>query len=260
MREQKAGTLVSRTAPWGRGAGWIADGFRLVAADWLAWLLVSIILLVTSSVLQFLPVIGTIAVFLLMPVFLGGLMLSIDANHEGKPLEVAGLFEAFHGPATGELIKVGLATLLLNMLVALLTLAFVVAFAGLDFLTRLAQTEAMLAAGMELTFGIGLLLALLVYVALLLPVTMLVWFAPALIVLEHETAGSAMRHSLIGCLRNFGPYLVYGLVGLLVFPLIAILTLGLGILFLVPVGIASIHAAYRDIFHRVVPGQAHPAR
>lgn len=251
MMEQKTGTLASRTAPWGRGAAWIADGFRAFAADWGVWLVITVVLISISTVLQFVPLVGAIAVFLLMPIFLGGLMRSVDAHRRGKPLEVAGLFAAFHGPATGELVKVGLVSLLLNLLALVFTIAFVLVFAGADFLTRLAQSEDMLAAGAELTFGIGLLIGLLIYVALLIPITMLVWFAPALIALEGESANSAMRHSFVGCLRNFGPYLVYGLVGLLLFPLLAIMTLGVGILVLVPVGIASIHAAYQDIFHRL---------
>lgn len=251
MMEEKTGTLASRTAPWGRGAGWITDGFRMVAADWGVWLLITVVLIAISIVLQFVPLIGTVAVFLLMPIFMGGLMLSIHAHLQGKSLEVGGLFAAFHGRATGELVKVGLVSLLLNLLALALTIFFIVIFAGADFLTRLAQSEDMLAAGAELTFSLGLLTGLLIYVGLVIPVTMLVWFAPALIVLENESAGSAMRHSFVGCLRNFGPYLVYGLVGLLLFPLLAIMTLGLGILVLVPVGIASIHAAYQDIFHRL---------
>lgn len=251
MMEQKAGTLVSRAAPWGRGAGWITDGFRIFAADWGVWLVITLVLIAISAVLQFVPLVGSIAVFVLMPIFLGGLMLSVDGHRRGKPLEVAGLFAAFHGRATGELAKVGMASLLLNLFALVLTVVFVALFAGADFLTRLARSEDMLAAGAELTFGIGLLIGLLIYVSLLMPITMLVWFAPALIVLEGEAAGSAMRHSFVGCLRNFGPYLVYGLVGLLLFPLLAIMTLGLGILVLVPVGIASIHAAYQDIFHRL---------
>lgn len=244
------GRLASRAAPWGRGAGWIADGFRLFRADIGTWLLVAVTLMVVSTVLPLVPVLGTIALFLVSPILMGGLMLAIRDRQQGRPFVFSGLFRGFEGEMAGRLASVGAVSLLLNLLAVVVTLAFVMFFSGADFLTRLAQSEDMLAAGMELTLGIGLLIGLLVYLALLVPITMLVWFAPALVVLENEPAGSAMRHSFVGCLRNFGPYLVYGLVGLLLFPLIAIFTLGLGILVLVPVGLASIHVAYQDIFHR----------
>lgn len=246
-----ARVLVSRTAPVARGAGWVVDGFRLFSRDWLAWLVVSLLLTVASLLLQAaLPLLGTILVFLLSPVVVGGLMLALRDGVDGRPLLIGDLFRAFSGAATGSLLTIGLVSFLLNLVAAAVAVVVVVVFAGAGFLTSLAQSEDMLAAAMALTFSLGLLIGLLVYVALLLPVTMLVWFAPALVVLEGEQAFAAMRHSFMGCLRNMLPYLVYGLVGLLVFPLLLALTLGLGVLVLLPVGLASIHAAYRDIFLR----------
>ena len=50
-----------------------------------------------------------------------------------------------------------------------------------------------------------------------------------------------------GCLKNFVPFLLYGVV-LLVLCFVAAIPLGLGFLVLGPVAIASIYAGYRDIF------------
>ena len=50
-----------------------------------------------------------------------------------------------------------------------------------------------------------------------------------------------------GCLRNFMPFLTYGVV-LLVAALVASIPLGLGWLILGPVMAASIYTAYRDIY------------
>ena len=249
---EKGGVLASRTAPAARGVGWITDGFRHFRADWGAWLLASILLTLITTILQVLvPVLGTVAVFLLTPVFLGGLMLGLARRETGQPFETADLFRAFQGHHGGQLVLVGVVSLVLNIVALAATLAFVLVFAGAGFLTALAQSEDMLAAATALTFSISLLLGLLVYVALLIPITMLVWFAPALVVLENESAFAAMKHSFVGCLRNFLPYLVYGLVGLVVFPLLIVFTLGLGVFVLMPVGLASIYSAHKDIFHRV---------
>lgn len=244
------GSLAARVAPPSRGVGWLADGFRLFVADWEAWLVI-VVLSLLGSVLQFLlPLIGTVVVFLCTPVFVGGLMLGLDGTRSGGRLQVGDLFRAFGGPHFRPLMRIGLTWLALVVLSLLALAIFVVLFADLEFLTQHAQSEDMLRAGREFTYSIGLLVGVLLFVALMLPITMLVWFAPALVVLEGESAGAAMKHSFVGCLRNFWPYTAYGLVGLLVFPLLVLCTFGLGLLVLLPVGLASIYVAYRDIFHR----------
>jgi uncharacterized membrane protein len=61
------------------------------------------------------------------------------------------------------------------------------------------------------------------------------------------TPVEAMKASFAGCLRNVVPFLVYGVIGLLL-AIVASIPLGLGWLVLVPVAIASIYASYCDIF------------
>jgi uncharacterized membrane protein len=58
-----------------------------------------------------------------------------------------------------------------------------------------------------------------------------------------------MRSSFQGCLRNFMPFLIYGVVSLLL-GILAIIPFGLGILILGPVMWGSMYAGYRDIFVR----------
>jgi len=269
----RSGTLASRTAPWARGAGWLMDGVRAFAADRAVWTGIGVILLAGSLLLQVaLPVLGTVIVFLLSPLLVGGLMLALAERGSGRALQWRDLLRAFSGSPVGALVAIGAVSLLLNVLALLFMLAFVNRVAGLETLTQLAQNADMLRSAMDLTYALGLLVGLLVYVGLLVPITMLVWFAPALVVLEGEGALAAMKHSFIGCARNLGPYLVYGLVGLLLLPLLLVLpvvvvavtgspslwpvllaslaSMLLAFLVAVPVGLASIHSAYRDIFHR----------
>ena len=93
------------------------------------------------------------------------------------------------------------------------------------------------------------LLAGLIALALMLPLFMAMWFAPALVVFNERGVLEAMKESFRGCLRNIVPFLVYGLAGL-VLSILASIPLALGWLVLGPVLVASIYAAYRDIFFR----------
>jgi uncharacterized membrane protein len=45
---------------------------------------------------------------------------------------------------------------------------------------------------------------------------MLNWFAPALVAIQGATAVQAMKLSFFSCLRNWVPFLVYGLIGIAV--------------------------------------------
>jgi uncharacterized membrane protein len=76
---------------------------------------------------------------------------------------------------------------------------------------------------------------------------MAVWFAPALVLFHDKGAVDAMKESFSGCLRNIVPFLVYGVV-LLVLGLIASIPLGLGWLVLGPVLCTSFYASYKDIY------------
>jgi uncharacterized membrane protein len=79
------------------------------------------------------------------------------------------------------------------------------------------------------------------------PLYMATWFAPALIVSHDLAPAAALKASFYACLKNWLPFLVYGVV-LLVLGLAAAIPLGLGYLVLVPVLVASVYTSYRDIF------------
>jgi len=95
--------------------------------------------------------------------------------------------------------------------------------------------------------GLTFLLAMLVMLGLSIPVYMAIWFAPALVVLNNLKPVAALQASFFACLKNFIPFLVYGVIGL-VLGVIAGIPLMLGFLVLGPVFLASIYTAYRDIF------------
>ena len=91
------------------------------------------------------------------------------------------------------------------------------------------------------------ILAMLVVLALAIPIYMALWFAPALVVFHHLTPVEAMKTSFAACLKNIVPFLLYSVI-LLLLAMVASIPFGLGWLVLLPVIVASIYTAYRDIF------------
>jgi len=79
------------------------------------------------------------------------------------------------------------------------------------------------------------------------PLAMAVWLAPPLVVFQEISAYEAIRISLLVALRNFPPFLVYGVL-VLGASILASLPLLLGWLVWLPVLYASLYAAYRDLF------------
>ena len=96
-------------------------------------------------------------------------------------------------------------------------------------------------------FGLTFALAFLVVLALSIPLYMALWFAPTLVALHQLKPMDALKESFFACLRNIIPFLLYGVI-VLVLTFIAAIPFGLGFLLLVPVVIASIYTAYKDIF------------
>jgi hypothetical protein len=171
------------------------------------------------------------------------MVVGCDALRRGQPLEFAHLFAGF-SRNSGQLLLLG-ALYLVGALVALM-IAFVptIGLVGGMAAMGVGDPDALLG-----SLGLPLLIGVLLWIALLLPVVMAIWFAPALIILNDLPAVEAIKASFRACLRNIVPFLVYSVVGLLL-AVLATLPLLLGWLVLAPVLITSTYCAYRDIFYR----------
>lgn len=230
--------MGGRAVEAGRGWTWIADGFALFKKAPGMWIALVIVLFVILVVLAFIPLLGAVATFLLMPLFLGGLMLGCRALQGGGELELGHLFAGFK-EHTGNLIVLG-ALSIGGWIIVMLP---VIAIVGAGAIFGMMRGDAAGAAAM----GGSFVLAWLVAMALSIPIYMALWFAPALVVLRGLAPVAAVKESFFGCLKNVVPFLIYGIV-LLVLGIVAAIPLGLGWLVLGPVAIASIYVAYRDIF------------
>lgn len=224
--------------PAGRGAGWWSSGWELFREAPGLWIGICLAYFVFTIVIGMIPVIGIVG-SILYPVIFGGLMLGCRSLARGDGLRFGHLFAGFEKnfgalALAGLLYIVGIVVVMVGVFVVVGGLAYAAATNG----------------GGEPGIGMAattMVLAVLVGMALSIPLMMAIWFAPPLIALNDLGAVAAMKLSFRGCLRNFVPFLVYGLVGF-VLAIVATIPLGLGWLVLVPTMICSMYASYREIF------------
>ena len=232
-----------RRRPAGHGATWVSEGWRLFMRAPLAWVLVTVVFVVLWIVVSLVPLIGWIVDNVLLPVLLGGLMLGCQRIERGETFSVSDLFSGFSRRA-GPLLLLGLLYLLASVLLLLVGLVFFGAAMMPYFLHGVGVSSSAPPPIPDLRL---FLLAMLVMLALAIPLYMAIWFAPALVVFHEVGPAAAMRASFVGCLRNFVPFLVYGVVTFLL-AMVASLPLMLGWLAFLPVLWASAYAGYRDIY------------
>ena len=233
--------------PAGRGADWWGSAWRLFAAAPAIWIVITILYVAIMLLLSLVPLVGQIAVSLLHPVFAGGIVLGCREQDRGGALSVQHLFAGFN-EKFGPLVIVALIYLAGWFVVGCFTVALAFATLGGGVLTALASGDPMQAGAVLLgTVGLTALLVLLVGLLFAIPLLMAFWFAPALIVLRGDEPVAAIKASFRACLRNVPPFLIYGLLGLL-FLVLACIPLFLGLVVLIPVGIATIYTSYKDIF------------
>ncbi len=232
----------------GRGWGWIADGFGLFKLDPWIWILNSLILLVILFLLGLLPFLGSIASQILYPIFLGGLMLGCYALNTGDRLKVEHLFAGFKSNA-GSLAAVGGLYILGSLAIGIVVMLLVFLLGGRDIFGLISAVESGAQLNPQEATQLAYLgiIAVLIGLALIVPLLMATWFAPALVVFHSLGAVEAMKLSFQGCLLNIAPFLIYGLIAV-VLMFLAILPILLGLLVLIPTLIASTYIGYKDIF------------
>lgn len=228
----------ARAVDAGQGWAWIAKGFELFKKQPGIWIVIVVLLFVILMVLAFIPLLGALATFLLMPVFTGGLMLGCRSLARDGTLEINHLFAGFN-TQTGNLLVLGAISIGAWIVIMLPVLAIV----GVGAFMGASHGGAAGIGGM----GVSFLLAFLIVFALSIVIYMALWFAPALVVLRGTAPVAAIKLSFNACLKNIVPFLIYGIV-VMVLGIVATIPIGLGWLVLGPVLGASVYTAYQDIF------------
>jgi len=266
---QDRGTFIKdgQVVPASRGWDWWRRGFAIFrAAPWM-WALIVLVLagvfvlvvavagalsaaIVRSPAGVFLLVLLAVIVMnIVYPIISGGLMLAARAADEGDKPTVAHVFAGF-SQAGGTLAAVGV----------LLLVGYIVIAAIQFMLFGIGFSKGM--AGNPATMMQQSVLASLVSLALSVPLAMAFWFASSLVVFNGLSAIDAIRASFLGCLKNVVPLLIYGLVGLalgivlaLVLGALIFATRGLAAILMfvlafaiLPIILGTIYAGYRDIY------------
>ena len=232
----------ARTVEPGRGLAWWSEAWALFMRSALLWVALGVILIFGFALIGMVPLLGSIATALLMPVFAGGWMLAARKVQDGGTLEVADLFSAFKGEQLTSLIVLG-ALFAGATLVAFLVAGVFGAGAAFGLFTGGMRHSA---GGMMAGMGAGAL-ALLVFFAFLLLATAALWFAPALVVFRKMAPLDAVKASFAAVISNWLPFLVYGVIQLLL-SIVASIPFALGWIVLVPVMLLTAFVSYRDVF------------
>lgn len=222
----------------GQGSAWWSGGWGLFREATGLWIGIGVVFIVLMMLLNLIPIIGAFASYILAPVISGGLMLGCRNLETGEGLSFGHLFAGFQ-KNFGQLALVGL----------LYMVGIVVIGLGVFVLVLGGGLGAAMVGG---SMGGGaafstMILAILIGAGLGIPLAMAMWFAPALVMLDDLAAVPAMKLSFQGSLRNILPFLIYGIVGI-VLAIVATIPIGLGWLVLLPTMICSTYVSYQEIF------------
>jgi uncharacterized membrane protein len=238
----QAGDFIpeGRRVPAGNAIGWLAGGwelFKQAPGIWIGMIIIWSVIFTVLLMLSAIPAVTLLAYpvcYMLAPVLMGGFMLGCRALDDGDELTVGYLFAGFSNHF-GNLLLVGLLYLVGAIAIGFLMMVLI----GGSFMTAFAGGQ---------VSPWAVLLPVLLGAALSIPLAMAVWYAPALVVLNEVAPFEAMKASFFTSIRNFVPFLLYGLV-VFVLAIVATLPIMLGWLVLAPVLVASVYASYRDMFY-----------
>ena len=230
------------TVASGRGSAWLTEGFSYFKKSAGIWIGACFILLILSAASSVIPFMGLVFQ-LFLPVVFAGLILGCEEIDNGGDLNIKHMIAGFNNNL-GSLILLGVLYTFGQVLILIaMAILLVITIDGSELITRLMDKDIQVITENYLTLLIIILVGLMLYV----PLLMAFWFGPTLIILEEQGAVVAMKNSFKGCLVNVIPFLIYGVVGM-VLCILATIPLMLGWFILTPMIIASLYIAYKDIF------------
>ncbi|MDF2447391.1 MAG: hypothetical protein K0S46_2627 [Moraxellaceae bacterium] len=250
IRESVAETrfgLPAATVDAGRGSTWIGEGWALFKAAPLMWIVAMLVLFGIQMLLGIVPVLGSIASLLIGPMFMVGVLAFGHAIAEGGEADLGNLFVGFKDKV-GSLVLVAVLYFALIMAVIVICVIAAVVLLGGSQLLSAASPEAAMGQIIAGAGGLAFLGIFLLMFGLLVLVAASYWFAPGLVFYANLGAWDAMKASFSACLRNWLPFLVYGILAFLVM-IGGLLALVIGFFVVaMPLLMASYYTSFRDIF------------
>ena len=221
--------LQPRTVSWRNALRWYEDALRLVKRAPFTWAMLAVLTLAAELLLQVVPDFGPMLAKLVVPLVACGMLYAAEAIDRGGTPTVGCAFTAF--TAAPAAIATIIATSLLSF-AAEEAAGWWIADANL--LAVDANDDLTMAAIMGI-YAIGILASL--------PLT----FVPFHLLFERVAPGAAIVASWRGFIGNTAPLLVYAAASLVLLGF-GIATMGLGLVFALPLWAASSYAAWKDIF------------
>ena len=257
----RATDIVFTRHPARRGFAWLAQSWAMFSRARLPWLVLISIYYAILLAVNLVPIVGQLTWPLLKPVFAVGLLAAAWAQERGGTPAPADLFKGFRANVRA-LLPLGV-VFIAGVALAALSTSIVDGgqFLGLVSGEAAPSLESLSSARLQAGLLFGALVAL--------PVTLALWFAPALIVFQDAGPAAALGASLRAALANWRPLTVYAC-GVLAFgvllPLVAgqillmllpsettlavvrFLLLAYGLMFAATLHVSD-YVSYRDVFH-----------
>lgn len=229
----------------GSGIEWITQAWSIFMARPLLWVVTGIVYLAVFMVLGALggiPVLGflfTVIMGVVTPMFMAGFCYIAHNIEYEQETGIGDLFVAFQDKLLDFIVLwfwQFLLTILLGFVMAFVMV--IVAFGvGVSFGSLMSSDS---------VSGFIVILMVLIALALVVPLIMMAYFAPILILFHDLKAWAAMKLSFKACLRNMIPFLIYGIIALLML-FIGSIPVGLGLLVVFPLLAISIYTSYKQI-------------
>ena len=231
--------VEAHSNPVSHGWHWLHGAFIIFTRKPGLWMGIMLIWFLITLLVSMVPV-GSLILYVISPVLAGGILLASHEAYCDRPFDLVYLFKGFRLRNTDQLFIVGLIYLGLSLLafIPCLLLGGALLFSFDENIDPSTLDPEMMG-----TMLIGVLLTL----AIILPILMMYWFAPALVVFQQMKAWEAMKASFTGCLRNILPLTWYSLI-VMVLMIVAVIPMGLGMLVLMPVLLISSYVSYRDVY------------
>lgn len=241
----------SRRVPASHGWLWLKRGWQIFRTSPVIWVVLILAYLLLMAILLEVPVIGVFLMIILSPLFSAGYLVGARAIDRGDELEISHLFAGFQKNAP-QLVTLGGIYMVATMFILVLMNAV-----GGDAVLQVPPGDKLTAEQIELLRAAmpRILSALLLALALSVPLLMLVWYAPALIIFDKLPTLLALKASFIASWRNIAAFAVLSL-AMTGLTFIAAIPFGLGFIVLVPVFIAASYASYMDVFDRQAKPQS----
>ncbi len=229
--------LAVAVRPAAAGKQWIGSAWGLFAGQVGTWLVLVIILFAVTVLAAFVPL-GSLAMNVVSPVFIGGMMIGAHQQARGGRAEIGHLLAGFSQRFV-DLLLLGLIQILATLVVGLVGAIGAMLTIGLSVFEN-----------PEALGGISVVTWLLLALVMTVPLAAMImafWIATPLVAVAGCKPWEAVERSFDAAWRNWRALLVYGLLALLL-GLIAVIPFGLGLIVLMPVLMLAGYTACADLF------------